>query len=500
MITNRPNRSLLGGLLTGASAIAALSTAQAQEEEFAQECVDLFVYVEDQADVVLDEQPILVALIEDNDGAACAQQLTLLQRQANVSGTPAAPQRERAVERERGTTATRTEREVARPLTATRQVEREAERQVESRVVREQVEVEQTVTVAGDVDVAVGVPTVRVQQAAPTVAVQGQPAEVTVEQAAPTIVVREAPARIRMEMPTITIEQDAPEIIVTLPEPGVRVANAEPRVEVRMAEPRVSVAVPDPVVNMDLRAVAGETAEEVRTRITEQREAAPAASGTERLIARRDQGADANVLISDAEPNVEVTGLDQDARVTVNAAEPDVRFENAEPQVEVVGEPRVEYRRVGEPRVTFNRSGADVQPAAGETREERRGFLDRLTDDDDDTREAAATTRTAPVVSAGDGMLVSELVGRSVTGQNGEELGEIGRFVRSGGGVYAVIERGGFLGLGEKEIAMPAENLLMSGEGLTAANLTEERVEQLRDQDINARLNLSDEDRVTIGG
>jgi hypothetical protein len=489
-------RTALASLLAGAGTIALAAAAQAQDDDFAQECVDLFAYVEDTPSIVLDEEPVLIAVIEDNDGEACGRQLALLERQNRAEGatprvatpTRATPPRtavapvvaEEDDREELEPFVPRDTRAVAQPQPQTRAQRRTA---TETRAVQEQVQIEETVTVVGDVDVAVGVPTVRVQQDAPTVAVATDPAEVTVDHEGPTIVVRESPARVRLEMPTITIEQDAPEIIVTMPEVGVSVASAEPRVEVRMAEPRVTVAVPEPRVDLDLRAVAGATADEVRTRITEAEEATPRAGAGERLVASRAQGGQANVLVTEAgEPRVQRTGGDAEPRVSVNRGEPTIRFEAAEAEVEVVGEPRVEYRRVGEPRVTINEAAAEPTP--------RRGLLARATGDDAD--RAAVRPMTG-------GMLVTDLVGREVIGQEGEELGEITRFVRSGNSVYAVLERGGFLGFGEDEIPLPVRILSMRGEELVATTLTEEEVEQLEDQDISDRLNLRDDDSVMLG-
>ncbi|WP_031555148.1 PRC-barrel domain-containing protein [Parvularcula oceani] len=452
-------------LLLGASLLAAPGIAAAQDTapEPVDECVDLYIFVDESDDYVLDDEPEIVALIEENEAPGCERALQRLQREASLLQT------EDEDEAEAEMLVQEDEEEIVRD------VERETE--TATRRVQEEVQIEETVTVQGVVDVASGVPTVEVDQQAAEVSVREQAPRVTVTSRQGEIVVREAPPRIRVEMPQpiITIEQDAPEIVITMPDPDVNVETNPPQVEVRQPEPRIRVAVPDPLVDLDLQAVAGAEDGEVETRFSRQDTPAPEARDGMRLVPRAEAGTDANVYVTEAEPNVEMAGGDAAPEISVETAEPSVRFVDAEPEIELAGEePRVEYRRVGEPRVTFEQAAAP-----------RQGMMD---------------ADEAPVSQAGAVAIytVGDLTGMDVVGSDGDDLGTLSRFVRTNGQVYAILTAGGFLGLGEKEVPLPLSSLSIGEDEIIARGLTEDAIEEVEEQDIPSRLDLGDDEQIDI--
>lgn len=453
-------------LSASAAAAAAVAPALAQDGDFADECVDLFAFVEDTPSLDLDQAPDIVATIERNDARACEQRLTLLRRvtRTDTRATGMSAQ-ERLQQRGQARTApaVRLDEEGRQ---ATQAVEREA--LTTERTVTEQVQVQETVSVRGEVDVVAPLPNVSVQQQPARVAIQHKPPRVTVRQSQHSIVVREQPARITVGMPTITIEQDAPEIVITMPDPSIDVAMGEPQVEVRQAPPRVTVAVPEPRVDLNLTAGVGEANEPVRTRIRRERGNAAPQQGLTRV-----DSADANVFLGEAEPNVQVRGLDQRPQVSFEGDRPEVTFERAEPNVRVEGEPEVRFERRGEPTIRFEQAG-------GQERQQR--FAGRADRDASERPAAAAAGRAAPAM--GSIITVSKLVGEDVYGANGEEIGSIDRVVRMDGRTYAIVEHGGFLGLGDTDIPLELTELAMSGDRLVASNLTEERAEAMQANDI----------------
>ena len=69
--------------------------------------------------------------------------------------------------------------------------------------------------------------------------------------------------------------------------------------------------------------------------------------------------------------------------------------------------------------------------------------------------------------------------GKDVVNANGDKLGEVEQLVISTGDqqVYAVIGVGGFLGIGDKDVAIPLEQLQPQGEDLTlASGITEDEL------------------------
>ena len=469
--------------LFGASALAlGLAPAAAQDTDYADECVDLFAFVEDTPSLNLDDEPEIVSIIERNDARACQLRLTRLQRSAQDVDTRERAQPMQRIEREEADRLLQRDDDQDRE-----RIQREVMTTEATEV--EQVEVEQTVTVRGNVDVVAPLPNVSVRPSPADVDIQHEAPRVTVRQQQPEIVVREQAATITVGMPTITIEQDAPEIIVTMPDPDVNVEMGEPQVEVRQAPPRVTVAVPEPRVDLDLSAGVGDTAEPVRTRVRRERGEVTAPMGL-----RQADSADANVFVGEAEPNVQVQGLDSRPQVSVESAEPSVRFENAEPNVRVQGEPEVRFERRGEPRVRFERAGA-------ETRQQRFAGVDRDDRDDRMDREERRERRTATSRTSGSEAIITvgRLVGQTVRGADGETIGEIDRVIRLDGRTYAVVEHGGFLGLGDTDIPIPLTELRRTGDRLTATNMTEERAEQMQANDIERGQDVPRAEAVRLG-
>lgn len=74
---------------------------------------------------------------------------------------------------------------------------------------------------------------------------------------------------------------------------------------------------------------------------------------------------------------------------------------------------------------------------------------------------------------------VKELEGMAVVGANGEGVGEVKKVLIQSGEPFAVIDSGGFLGLGEREVTVPLDLLTMSGDHLTLPQLTDQEIEQL---------------------
>lgn len=80
---------------------------------------------------------------------------------------------------------------------------------------------------------------------------------------------------------------------------------------------------------------------------------------------------------------------------------------------------------------------------------------------------------------------VGDLQGRPVLGEGGEIIGEIGRIVRWDGKVWAVLESGGFLGIGDDEVPVEVRRLAIGPElELHAPGLSEEAVEDAPDVDL----------------
>jgi hypothetical protein len=68
-----------------------------------------------------------------------------------------------------------------------------------------------------------------------------------------------------------------------------------------------------------------------------------------------------------------------------------------------------------------------------------------------------------------------------VVTERGEQAGEVSGLVRSSADnkIYVVIDHGGFLGLGEKTVALSLEGLVLQGDRILVPTLSDEEIEAL---------------------
>ena len=77
-----------------------------------------------------------------------------------------------------------------------------------------------------------------------------------------------------------------------------------------------------------------------------------------------------------------------------------------------------------------------------------------------------------------------QLVGKAIYGAQGERVGEISDvLVKDGNASAVVVDVGGFLGMGERTVAIPLDNLQVGEDRVTATNLTEESAKNLPEYD-----------------
>jgi predicted outer membrane protein len=282
-------------------------------------------------------------------------------------------------------------------------------------------------------------PSIRVDQASPQVTVQQPQPQVSVRQAQPEILVRQP-------QPTVTVDIPQPEIIVRMPQPDVNVAMAQPQVQVNQPQPQVQVVQPQrqPEVNVER-----------------------------------------------AQPQVTVQQSGREANVQMQRAEgqPTVRYERAEPRVvvnEAKGQPTVRVERMGE----GEQGGAQQQAAARQQPGAQRQAEARQ---EPQSRTAAAPAQ-APAETTGaisrdaQQITVSRLNSMNLYNARNEQLGDVERVIQGQDGkTYIVIGHGGFLGLGEKKVALPLERVALRGDRLIIQGLSDDQIKAMPAWNADAR-------------
>jgi sporulation protein YlmC with PRC-barrel domain len=263
-------------------------------------------------------------------------------------------------------------------------------------------------------------PTIQVEQASPQVLVQQPEPQVTVRQRQPEIIVRQPP-------PTVTVDIPQPEIIVRMPDPEVNVSQQQPEVQVVQPEPQVQVV----------------QQEQPQVQV---------------------QPAQPQVQLQqavDAQPNVEVVEGSQ---------QPQIRYERAEPRV-VVNQPE------GQPQIRVE----EAQGQAGQEQQAQRQDLAAAGPQQQEQAEPGANQGTAAGAGAFAGVRGEELMDKPVYGAGGEEIGDVENVVvsrqdRAGALVVGV---GGFLGIGERQIAIPLDQVRMGPDGRLVTDFDKQRVSQM---------------------
>jgi len=293
-----------------------------------------------------------------------------------------------------------------------------------------------------------------VQQPAPTISVDQAAPQVTVNQPQPNVTVRQPQPEIlvRQPAPVVTIDIPQPEIIVRMPQPEVTVQQAQPTVQVQQPQPQVRVEQPQqPQVQVQ--------------------KAAPA-----NVQLAQPQG-QANVQVEQA----------GEAKVTYERAEPKVTINQAK------GQPTVRMEAQQPANGAGQQPAADqaAQPAAGQQgaqlhdSEDPNKTPEAMEGQNGDQQQAAATQAGQQPAAGAQGQMqrvaVADIDGATVINERGEQLGKVDGIVQSTADQkrYVVINHGGFLGLGEKKVALSLEGLAMQGDRIVVPGLSDDEIRAL---------------------
>ncbi|KAF0675001.1 PRC-barrel domain-containing protein [Profundibacterium mesophilum] len=320
------------------------------------------------------------------------------------------------------------------------------------------------------VNVTVDEPQVTVDQPAPEVVVEQPEPTITVTQSKPTV-------NVEQQAPIITVEQAQPTVEVNIPEPIVTITMPDPKVNVDSAEPQVSVEQPEPTVRF--------VRPEPKIVVRDAEPQVNVSSGQAEVDVNNAN--QANVEITQAEPevNVESAGeadiqVQQDeAQVNVQAADgADIQVEQAEADV------RIEEGAASEepvaPAADLAVTGEPVEPVT-EPVEETAEPVERETDR---VMMADIPARDGYSVMTFDELTADDLTGTQVYDANDEMVGEISELVMNGNEIgRAVIDVGGFLGMGERPVALEMNQISVQradgGEIRAFVEMTESELEAM---------------------
>lgn len=101
--------------------------------------------------------------------------------------------------------------------------------------------------------------------------------------------------------------------------------------------------------------------------------------------------------------------------------------------------------------------------------------------------QADGTAPDAEMVDSFSGMTVADVVGQSVIEANGSEVGEVDHVIQNSGETEVVIGMGGFLGIGQHDVAVPLSQLTQGADGtLQLSDMTQEELNLMPEVDMDS--------------
>ncbi|WP_128255649.1 PRC-barrel domain-containing protein [Falsirhodobacter deserti] len=382
-----------------------------------------------------------------------------------------------------------TENDAAR-CTEVRQQFTSTEAQTEtSGVATEEVQLEEQAVIEGQAQVRVPEPQVDVQEQPAQVRVQTSQPQVQVTEQPSNIQVRQEQPRVSIDVPEISvrIEIPAPSIYVQRAEPDVQISTADPQVEVMQEPPQVTVRQGEPQLAVDLDVDQGAETDDAAN--TGNDTATNIAQGTGGDAATTTEG---NVRLTQAEPQVEIIQPEAtEQQFTYQEAAPQITYEQAEPEVifNMPDQPNVEFMNVGEPNVVFETQAereARHQQAQAQAQQAQQGEQPA---EQPEGQAAANAPQTATV---------QQLMEMRIVGADGEDVGTPHAFVEVNGEILMVLRDGGFLGLGQKEVAVPMTRVIATDNELRVNNMTADELDNANEFEYDENNRLSDDQQVPV--
>jgi len=265
-------------------------------------------------------------------------------------------------------------------------------------------------------------------------------AQVVVQQLQPNVTVRQKQPEVivRMPPPVITVQQPQPEVIVRMPPPDVNVSVAKPEIQVTMPQPQVQVVPP------------------------QQAQAQP------------------NVEVDGQQPNVRIERTGEPKLIYQQAeGQPQVRFEAMNGQGQTAA--AAQAQSGGTANAATAQQSAQTSPALSPQAAQA-----QLNGGQSPAKPATEPQLTGALPSVTQTIDVGKLEDMALYNGAGQKMGDIDEVVLGpGNAFYLVVAHGGFLGLGEKKVALPIDQVAMRGDRLVAEGLTDEQIKALPAYDDN---------------
>ena len=233
----------------------------------------------------------------------------------------------------------------------------------------------------------------------------------------------------------ITVQPATPQVTVQQPRPQVTVNQGQPEITVHQPAPTVTVDIPQPVITIRMpKPDVNVSMAQPQVQITQAKPDVQVNQAPQAQINVQQTSQPAQVNVSDDKVQPKVNFTSEQAMVVVNQAK-------GEPQVKV------------EQTAAANANPLVVVPVVGAT--------------------GAIAPGTGP-------MPASRLLRMNVVNANNNTLGDVEHVMMGAGNKpYVVIGHGGFLGMGEKQVALPLANMMVRDGKLIMQGMTDDQIKAM---------------------
>ena len=95
-------------------------------------------------------------------------------------------------------------------------------------------------------------------------------------------------------------------------------------------------------------------------------------------------------------------------------------------------------------------------------------------------------------------MTVGDLKGMTVMTADDTDVGSPVDFIETGNGISMILSEGGFLGIGNTQVAIPLDTVSVEGDMLRLGDMTEEQIEAAQDFEYSDDAALPDDRELTL--
>ncbi len=237
----------------------------------------------------------------------------------------------------------------------------------------------------------------------------------------------------------ITVQQSTPHVVVQQAQPSVTVSQPQPEITVHQPAPTVTVEIPQPVITITMpKPQVNVAMAQPQVQVSQAQPQVQVVPSAQPQVNVQASGQQPNVTVQDGQQPPKINYTSDQAKVVVNQPK---------------GAPTVHVQQAGQGANTTGQPNAAV---------------------------AAASAQGSPQAGT-QAVNASKLMKMDVVNAHGDTLGDVEHVLMHTADKksYVVIGHGGFLGMGEKQVALPVDNMFLRNGKLVMRGITDDQIKAM---------------------